>query len=200
MISRKYEATNLYVWGYDKNNKITNILQIPMDFTDVSDEWAAWSTGPLHTNDYNPPSESAKPAEKETLELIKNNNPTNDIGSDFFNFEYVANHYDKIKRLEVKKNTSNWEWVDFEYEKKNGSYITKGGTIISSTEFNPILNWADIPKGLNVLELKAIDGDDKESNILKWEFWNGTQLKLKHTVKYNSSLCYMIVNQSFKIK
>lgn len=182
----------MYAWAYDNNNRITNILQINLKFS-APENWNGRQSVKI-TNNYKPPKESTKPV-NQNIELTKSNNPTNDIGVDSYKFEYTANHYDKIKRLEVKKNTNNWEWVDFEFVLRDGSYVTPTGQIVSSSEFIPYFKWEDIPKGLNTLEIKAISNDDKESNILKWEFWNGTQLKIKHGRIQRSGQCGILVNQ-----
>lgn len=151
-----------YVWGYDNNNKITNILRIDHQARKEY-SWAnasRWEWSDYITNDYFPPIES------DNIKLEKTNDPRTDIAKDNYTFTWnIINNAFKLKRYEVKLNDGVWEW----YEDTSNTY-----------------KWEDIPKGKNKLEIKAIGTDESNSNILTWEFYNGIGLLYRYGSPYGS--------------
>lgn len=162
-----------YVWGYDNNNRITNILRIDhkieKDYPWTNTYRTEWSS--YYTNDY------FTPLQPNMIYLEKSNDPTSDIVSNNYTFRWIiTSNASEIKRYEFKKNDGTWEW----YDSNNTQYL-----------------WENIKKGKNKLELKAISNSNEESNLLKWEFYNGTSLKYKYGAVQHTNYYFIIYEDSY---
>jgi len=160
-----------YVWGYDNDNRITNILQIDHQKY-IYNPYSAWKYSGYNTNDYMPPTES------DNIKLEKTNDPKTDIGQDSYTFTWdITNNASKLKRYEVKLNNGAWEW----YEDTSNTYT-----------------WNNMRKGKNILEIKAIANDGSDSNILKWEFYNGIGLSYRYgTANGTTATSFIVYEESY---